>query len=134
MPEAENAPCQLVGRNRRRHKKQGVKPQDLDRLFGQPQMSQMDGIKSPPITPTRRDLTSPIPSFPYPRLHHSLFNNPYSRNWPSPMAINLVVVNSSTPMGPKACNREVEMPISAPSPNWKPSLKRVEALTRTSED
>ena len=37
-------------------------------------------------------------------------------------------------MGPKACSFVVLMPISAPSPNSNPSLKRVEALTSTVEE
>ena len=34
-------------------------------------------------------------------------------------------------MGPRACSFWVEMPISAPKPNWNPSVKRVLALTYT---
>ena len=42
-----------------------------------------------------------------------------------------VEVSSGSPMGPRACSFWVEMPISAPKPNWPPSVKRVEALTAT---
>ena len=45
--------------------------------------------------------------------------------------MNFVVVSSRTPTGPRACTREVEIPISAPRPNWLPSTSRVEALTST---
>ena len=41
----------------------------------------------------------------------------------------LVEVKASNPIGPRACNFWVEIPISAPNPNSKPSVKRVEALT-----
>ena len=41
----------------------------------------------------------------------------YSRICPEPNTTNLVVVNSSSPMGPKACSLEVLIPISAPSPS-----------------
>ena len=43
----------------------------------------------------------------------------------------LELVSSSSPMGPRACIFCVEMPISAPSQNSKPSGQRVEALTYT---
>src|SRR3546814_13872964 len=43
------------------------------------------------------------------------------------------MVSDSRPIGPYACRRVVEMPISAPRPNWPPSLKREEALTITAE-
>jgi len=76
MPVAENAPCQLMGRNRRRYKKQGVKPQGLDRLFGQPQMSQMDGIKSPP--------------------HHSHPSRPHLPHSINPLSLPLLTIHSST--------------------------------------
>jgi hypothetical protein len=38
-----------------------------------------------------------------------------------------------TPQGPRAWNLSVLMPISAPRPNWPPSLKRVLALMMTAE-
>ena len=40
-------------------------------------------------------------------------------------------VSSRRPIGPRACSFCVELPISAPIPNSKPSVKRVEALTYT---
>ena len=43
----------------------------------------------------------------------------------------LELVSSVRPMGPRACIFWVEMPISAPRPNSKPSVKRVEAFTYT---
>src|SRR5262249_42870123 len=43
---------------------------------------------------------------------------PHSRNWPGPRTTNFVVVSSSTPTGPRAWSFEVEMPSSAPMPNW----------------
>jgi len=58
----------------------------------------------------------------------------YCRICPSPCTTNLVVVSSSSPMGPKACSFEVLMPISAPNPSCPPSLKRVEAFTRTTDE
>jgi hypothetical protein len=48
--------------------------------------------------------------------------------------MNLVVVNSSSPMGPKAWSLVVLIPISEPNPNSNPSLNRVEAFTRTQEE
>ena len=42
-----------------------------------------------------------------------------------------MVSSPSTPTGPRACIRLVEIPTSAPSPNRYPSLKRVVALWLT---
>ena len=42
-------------------------------------------------------------------------------------------VSSCKPQGPRAWNLSVLMPISAPRPNSKPSLKRVLALTSTAD-
>ena len=42
-----------------------------------------------------------------------------------------MLVNCSTPTGPRACSLPVEMPISAPMPNSPPSANWVEALTST---
>src|SRR3546814_247037 len=55
------------------------------------------------------------------------------RTWPSPRTTQRSMVSDSRPIGPYACRRVVEMPISAPRPNWPPSLKREEALTITAE-
>jgi hypothetical protein len=41
------------------------------------------------------------------------------------------VQSSRRPIGPRACSFCVEFPISAPIPNWPPSVKRVEAFTYT---
>jgi hypothetical protein len=43
-------------------------------------------------------------------------------------------VSSDSPIGPKAWIFVVLMPISAPSPSWWPSLKRVEAFTSTRDE
>ena len=51
------------------------------------------------------------------------------RIWPSPEIRYLVVVISSSPIGPLACNFCVEIPISAPSPNSPPSVNLVEQFT-----
>ncbi len=51
--------------------------------------------------------------------------------WPSPVTMYLVLVSSGRPIGPRACSFWVEIPISAPKPNWLPSVKRVEAFTAT---
>jgi hypothetical protein len=45
--------------------------------------------------------------------------------------IHFCEVRPSRPTGPRAWNLSVEMPISAPRPNSKPSAKRVEAFTIT---
>ena len=45
--------------------------------------------------------------------------------------LNFVLTSCSSPMGPRAWSFWVEMPISAPRPNWPPSVKRVLALTYT---
>ena len=55
--------------------------------------------------------------------------NPYSRTWPWPWTTYLKVVSSRRPIGPRAWSFCVELPISAPMPNSKPSVKRVDALT-----
>ena len=39
--------------------------------------------------------------------------------------------SSRRPIGPRACSFCVELPISAPIPNWPPSVNRVEAFTYT---
>src|SRR5699024_5369785 len=51
------------------------------------------------------------------------------RIWPLPWTIQVVVVSSASPIGPRAWSFWVEMPSSAPRPSWLPSVKRVEALT-----
>ena len=56
---------------------------------------------------------------------------PYSRIWPLPRSTYLNVVSSRSPIGPRACSFCVELPISAPIPNSKPSVNRVEAFTYT---
>ena len=58
------------------------------------------------------------------------FNSPYL-TWPFPLTTYLYVVSSARPMGPRAWSFCVDMPISHPSPNSPPSVKRVEALTYT---
>ena len=41
----------------------------------------------------------------------------------------LVEVKASNPIGPRACNFWVEIPISAPNPNSLPSVNLVDAFT-----
>ena len=53
------------------------------------------------------------------------------RIWPEPSTTHFWLVRPSRPTGPRACSLLVEMPISAPRPNSKPSAKRVDALTST---
>lgn len=55
----------------------------------------------------------------------------FSTVWPAPRNSHLVVSSPSTPTGPRAWMRDVLMPTSAPSPNLKPSAKRVVALWKT---
>ena len=43
------------------------------------------------------------------------------RIWPLPRTTYLKLVSCSTPTGPRACSRPVEMPTSAPMPNSPPS-------------
>ncbi len=50
---------------------------------------------------------------------------------PLPRTWYLKLVSCSTPTGPRACIRPVEMPISAPMPNSPPSANWVEALCST---
>jgi hypothetical protein len=52
---------------------------------------------------------------------------------PFPNMMNLVEVNSSRPMGPRAWILVVEIPISAPKPNSYPSFSRVDAFTKTAD-
>lgn len=49
-------------------------------------------------------------------------------NWPFPLMMYLVEVKAFNPIGPRACSFWVLIPISAPKPNSKPSVNRVEAL------
>ena len=56
---------------------------------------------------------------------------PHGLICPLPRTTYFSDVNCSGPSGPLACSFCVEMPISAPKPNWKPSVKRVLALTYT---
>ena len=51
--------------------------------------------------------------------------------WPSPVTMYFVDLSSGSPIGPRACSFCVEIPISAPNPNWPPSVKRVDAFTAT---
>src|SRR5204863_1714064 len=53
------------------------------------------------------------------------------RTCPDPSTTYLYVHSSRMPIGPRAWSFWVELPISAPIPNSKPSVKRVEALTYT---
>ena len=53
----------------------------------------------------------------------------YGRVWPFPSISHLYVVISSKAIGPRGPNFWVLMPISAPIPNWPPSVKLVGALT-----
>src|SRR5690606_13764413 len=53
------------------------------------------------------------------------------RTWPSPNTTYFSEVRPSRPTGPRACSLSVEMPISAPRPNSKPSANRVDALIMT---
>src|ERR1700675_772697 len=103
----------LVGRDGSRHEEHSVEGQGLADLVGEKQVSEVDRVER-----AAEDAD----------LGH---RGRYSRTWPSPIKTNLVVVSSRTPTGPRACSREVEMPISAPMPNCEPSTRRVEALTRT---
>ncbi len=48
---------------------------------------------------------------------------------PFPYTIYFVDVSCFSPIGPLACSFCVLIPISAPKPNSKPSVKRVEAFT-----
>src|SRR3978361_1264315 len=55
----------------------------------------------------------------------------YSRSSPCPNTTYFSEVRPSRPTGPRACSLSLEMPISAPRPNSKPSAKRVDAFTIT---
>src|SRR6266542_4126584 len=103
----------LVGRHSRGHEEHAVEAEGLTDLVGEQEMTEMNRIERSAEDADRGHRAG------------------YSRTWPSPITMNLVVVNSRTPTGPRAWRREVEIPISAPMPNWEPSTKRVEALTRT---
>src|SRR5439155_5867084 len=98
----------LVGRAAGRNEEDRVEPKPGARGLGDEQMAPMDGIERAPVQP---------------ELH--------SRSWPVPSTMNLVLVSSSRPIAPRAWMRVVLMPISAPRPNWWPSWRRVEALTKT---
>ena len=50
---------------------------------------------------------------------------------PLPWTMYLYVVNSSSPIGPRAWSFCMEMPISQPKPNWPPSVNRVEQFIYT---
>ena len=58
----------------------------------------------------------------------------HERICPLPWITYLYVVSSRRPIGPRACNFCVEIPISAPKPNSPPSVNRVDALTITATD
>src|SRR3954449_1995877 len=57
--------------------------------------------------------------------------NHYPRTCPFPWIKYLLEVNAFNPIGPRACNFCVLMPISAPKPNSKPSVNLVDALWYT---
>ena len=52
----------------------------------------------------------------------------YGLMCPLPSMKNFVVVSCWALIGPLACSFWVLIPISAPRPNWLPSVKRVEAF------
>ena len=52
-----------------------------------------------------------------------------ARTCPSPQATYFRQVSSRNEIGPRTWSFCVEMPISAPRPNWPPSVNRVEAFT-----
>src|SRR6185437_4685418 len=55
----------------------------------------------------------------------------HARTCPSPRTTHFNVVNSFTPIGPRACSFWVEMPTSAPSPSSSPSTNLVDVFTST---
>ena len=61
-------------------------------------------------------------------VYSSLLHTYYHLVCPFPSMTHLYEVISSNPMGPRACNFWVLIPISAPKPNWAPSVKAVETL------
>jgi len=97
----------LVRRRVDRHEQDPLEIQRHQRLLRADQMTEMRRIERPAEQPD-----------PHP-----------GRTWPSPSTRYLVVHSSRRPIGPRACSFWVELPISAPMPNWPPSVKRVDALT-----
>src|SRR5690625_2953812 len=71
---------------------------------------------------------------PGPNKYSRAAKSDHSRTWLSPTTSHFVVVNSASPIGPRACSFWVEIPISAPKPNSPPSVKRVEAFTMTAAE
>src|SRR5262249_30921579 len=111
----------LVRRRPRRDEDHPIEREPFAERLGQEQVSEVDGVERP-----AEDADA--------RLRHATAGQPsagYSRIWPEPSTTNFVVVSSSTPTGPRAWSFDVEIPSSAPMPNWLPSQSRVDALTRT---
>ena len=124
-----------------------VQFQPVTHLFGSGQVAVMDGIERPTDDSESLWQNTPISDFELQIAdllmmrcaHGSSFRIPksamipYLLICPFPKTMNLVEVSSSRPMGPRAWILVVEMPISAPRPNSKPSLSRVDAFTNTAE-
>src|SRR5579862_5340625 len=105
----------LMRRRRGRNKIDQVELQRLANFLGRAQMPEMNRIE------TTAEQT-------YPHLI-LISRRVQARTCPVPRSTYLYVVNSLSPIGPRACSRLVEIPVSAPNPNSKPSVKRVDALT-----
>ena len=96
-----------------------VQLQHLANFLGRAQMPEVDGIEA-----------AAEESYTQLMLRQNRGNAAAQlRIWPSPRTRYLYVVSSRKPIGPRAWRRLVEIPVSAPKPNSKPSVKRVDALT-----
>lgn len=83
------------------------------------EVSDMDGVERPSHDPDALWL----------RIDPSVSaRTGHGRTCPSPERMNFVDVSAVSPIGPRACNFWVEMPISAPKPNSPPSVNRVDAF------
>src|SRR5205823_9074523 len=95
----------LVGGRRNRHQRHHVELQLDQRLLGQDQMAEVGWVEGAAEDPDPGHRTGA-----------------QGRTWPEPSTTYLYVQSSRIPMGPRAWSFWVELPISAPMPNSKPSV------------
>ncbi len=129
----EQAVGGFVRRGRGGDEPDGIKSALLTSRLGQQQVAHMNRVERPAQNAEPHQwLSGEVTKWQSPSLSHvATWPLCYShcRTWPSPKTMYLYVVSSSKPMGPRACSLSVLIPISAPSPNWNPSVNRVDALT-----
>src|SRR5918999_4080783 len=121
----------ILGRDQPPHAVEPQAPEGLDADRAVPRVRRVEGAaeQPDPRLPLAARLLAwpqrPVDAGDRSPLRHA------GRIWPLPRTTYLKLVSCSTPTGPRACRRLVEMPTSAPMPNSPPSANWVEALCMT---